>query len=365
MKKIITIMIVFVVLLTTPSLTYAEPPPPGHGNPDDNKPIIQISGTVQGNGYYIQITVRQSSQGDPGPLPGAASSPSPSEQQSSNTQQTNSTNDTTSQTVAWTDENGYHTMTSNGQMITVQSAHSDLHGTLPNYNWPIFQGQHPNATPYEVTVNGQFTQIIWVPNGTTITFGTPPAGAPAQPAAVPASNGSLDPYQVALDAYAHVPLPQLQIKMNPALGLVALPGWFWIDGYDGKPFGTTRTVIVPPAVGPEVPASEVPLTDTRRLSSAFTVDVQVWATGYAWSFGDGGNLTTQSLGQRFPQESTIQHTYEHSSLAFPDGFPVRVTTTFEAEYRVNGGSPQPLPSIHQTYAATYPVQEIQPVLVGH
>ncbi|MDE3075208.1 MAG: hypothetical protein KGJ86_07240, partial [Chloroflexota bacterium] len=82
-------------------------------------------------------------------------------------------------------------------------------------------------------------------------------------------------------------------------------------------------------------------------------------------FGDGNSLVTQSLGQPYPAESDITHSYEYSSLPFASGFPVRVTVEYDAEFRVNGGGPQGLPPIIRTYEHDYPVQEIQPVLTAH
>jgi hypothetical protein len=183
------------------------------------------------------------------------------------------------------------------------------------------------------------------------------------PAAPPAGNGgSTDPYQVALNLLDHVPLPNVQINENPALGLVNLPGWFWISEYDGKPFGASQTVIVPPAVGPNVPITQVPANDPRRQSTSFTVSVEVWPTSYQWTFGDGASLATQSLGQSYPAQSDIQHVYQYSSLQTQSGFPIQVTVVFAAQYQVNGGAGQGLPPMSRTYTAAYQVQEAQSLL---
>ena len=40
-----------------------------------------------------------------------------------------------------------------------------------------------------------------------------------------------------------------------------------------------------------------------------------------------------------------------------------VTAEYSAEYSVNGGPPQGLPSVRRTYGSDFQVQEIQPVLV--
>ena len=90
----------------------------------------------------------------------------------------------------------------------------------------------------------------------------------------------------------------------------------------------------------------------------------MWPSRYDWSFGDGGNLTSQSLGKPYPAESDVQHKYEFSSLRYRAGFPVRLTVTFAAEFRVNGGAPQGLPPMRRTWGSDFRVQEIQPVLTA-
>ncbi len=42
-----------------------------------------------------------------------------------------------------------------------------------------------------------------------------------------------DPHQVALSLFDHLDLPDLRIDMNPRLGMVAVPTWFWVEGYNG------------------------------------------------------------------------------------------------------------------------------------
>jgi hypothetical protein len=231
-------------------------------------------------------------------------------------------------------------------------------------NWQSLLQSHPNQTPYVLYVDNQFRQVIWIPNGpssSNVNFGAPPVASPV-PAAPPVGNGGTDPYQVALSLLDHVPLPNVQIKENPALGLVNLPGWFWIDGYNGGPFGDSRTITIPPAIGPDVPFTDVPANDPRRQPTSFTVSVQVWPTSYQWSFGDGSSLVTESLGQPYPAESDIQHVYQFSSLRAHGGFPIQVTVVFAAQFQVNGGAAQGLPPMSHTYTATYPVQEAQSLL---
>lgn len=226
--------------------------------------------------------------------------------------------------------------------------------------------QHQNQNPYLLYVDQQFSGIIWVPessNSSNVTIVPAPDSPPQQP--VPSGDGSsTDPREVALDALGHQPLPNVQVRMNPALGLVAMPTWFWVDGYDGSPFGTSRTVDIPPDVGSDVPVTVVPANDPRRQGSSFTVEVRIWPSRYQWNFGDGTTLVSQTLGKQYPVQSDIQHTYEFSSLQFSGGFPVRLTIDFSAEYRVNDGAPQGLPTIEHTYESDYRVQEAQSVLAS-
>jgi hypothetical protein len=175
---------------------------------------------------------------------------------------------------------------------------------------------------------------------------------------------ALRPREVAIEVLHQIPLPDIRVRMNPDTGLVALPAWFWVENYDGQANSSARTVELPPLVGPEIPLAVVPANDPRRQSQSFSVEVRVWPTQYLWSFGDGTTFASQTLGQRYPEVSEIQHTYEHSSLRTSGGFPVRLTVAFAAEYRVDGGPPQGLPSTQRTYEARYRVQEVQTVLTG-
>lgn len=341
--------------------------------PDNNKPRAgtQVRTSVESrpDGVYVQIEVRQTSPGihrpaeRPGSAP-AATGPRSPVGASSSAAAAPSTSSAASRGRTWKDATGIHHESADGDRITLTPP---MISSATRDSWVRQLQQHPNEDPYLLYSNDQFGGLVWLPRGTnpdSIRFGAPPAAAPP-PVAVPAGGGiTIDPRDVALDALSRVPLPNIQIRMNPSLGLVALPGWFWVEGYDGRPFGTSRTVDIPPAVGADVPADLVPADDARRRGSSITVDVRVWAAKYEWSFGDGASVVTRSLGKPYPQESDIQHTYEYSSLRFPGGFPVRLTVEYAAEYRVDGGPPQPLPPIRRTYEAGYRVQEVQPVLTG-
>ena len=343
-----------------PKSAQAGGPPPGGGDPFGNAPQVDVKVTSTPSGVYIQITVKQTVPGSIAPTPQPGSTPVPPATPAPKGQPGSSSTPTTGGDKTWSDETGIYEETPDGHIYYL---------TVPNISsqtdWLSLLQSHPNQTPYVLYLDNQFRQIIWIPNGPSsgsVNFGAPPSVQPT-PAAPPAGNGSgTDPYQIALNLLDHVPLPNVQINENPALGLVNLPGWFWINGYDGKPFGDSQTVTIPPAVGPNVPFTQVPADDPSRQPTSFTVSVQVWPTGYQWSFGDGSSLVTQSLGQSYPAQSDIQHVYQTSSLRTQNGFPVQVTVVFAAQYQVNGGGAQGLPSMSHAYAATYPVQEAQSLL---
>jgi hypothetical protein len=220
----------------------------------------------------------------------------------------------------------------------------------------------PDPTPRQPRPQPGQNGVTLLPDGGGERVGTLPL--PPLPGDDRPPGGGLDPYSVAIDILAHVPLPDITVRMSPAIGLVALPSWYWIEGYDGQPFGASRTIDIPPEVSAQVPFTEVPEDDPRRQGRTFTVEVRVWADRYDWSFGDGAGLTTRSLGRSYPDEADLKHTYEHSSLRYPDGFPVRVTAAYAAAWRVDGGEWQGLRTIRRTYGGSFRVQEIQTVLVG-
>ena len=351
----LTVILVWLLLITSTASAQGQD---GTFWPDANKPSsgTQVEYRVENrpDGVYVHITLRRSDPGshepggqpvgyvpnEPPPASGGSSAPPASAMRE------------------WTDNTGYHRIAADGQRVdamppNISSATRD--------SWLAQMGTHPNERPYLLYINGQFQGLIWVPDTTSnvnLVVDQPPS-----PPALPGGNAnSADPREVALDALGHLPFPNVQLKANPGLGLVAVPSWFWVEGYDGQPIGISRTVTVPPEVGPEVPLTTVPATDPRRLPTAFTVEVRVTPGSYDWSFGDGATLTANSLGQPYPAESEIKHTYEHSSLPYAGGFPLRLTVRFDTEFRLNGGGWVGLPAAERLYETAYRVQEMQPVL---
>lgn len=335
----------------------------GSFDPSGGRTTVNVKVTSTPSGVYVQISVKQTDPGTNKPPISSTKPPTPAPTPKSAPSGDASPTSTPGGDRTWSDPTGIYEQTPSGNLYYL---------TIPNISsqgsWSSLFQQHPNQMPWVLYLNGQFQGLIWIPNSTQsqpLQFGSPPVASPT-PAPPPAGDGSsTDPYQVALSLLDHVPLPNIQIKENPTLGLVNLPGWFWVDGYDGKPFGTSRTVTIPPAVGPNIPFTQIPANDPRRQPTSFTVSVKIWPTSYQWSFGDGTTLTTQSLGQGYPAQSDIQHTYQYSSLKTQSGFPIQLSVVFAAQYQVNSGAPRAVPSISHTYSATYPVQEAQALLTSH
>jgi hypothetical protein len=192
--------------------------------------------------------------------------------------------------------------------------------------------------------------------------------------------------------------PGLHIGMNPQLGMVAVPTWFWVEGYEGQNIAKTRTlieaheecrfVVVPDDRGRPVLAADGRPQLRRQCeprTTTFTIDVQLWPSRYAWDFGDQhgqevscivASTCQDGLGQAFVDSrhpSTIRHPYVWTSLGRtgvngdPDAYRISLGITFSASFRVrvNGGSPTPwqnLPDRELSWAASHQVQEAQAIL---
>lgn len=224
------------------------------------------------------------------------------------------------------------TSVSTGRAPSCRISVQNIGIVLSNSPWyQAEQAAHPDHVFASVSCDDGFFAFIWIPVGT-------PAGASVQVVFV--DDDGVDPLAVALELLNHLPIPDIAIDANPATGLVALPSWFWLDGYDGSPISSSDAL---PGVA---------------------VDVEVEPLVYRWSFGDGTTAETTSLGQRYPAESDIRHVYEQSSLAAGGAYSVTVEVTFAARYRVNGGAWETLDPITRSFSNDYPVQQLQSVLVG-
>jgi hypothetical protein len=188
--------------------------------------------------------------------------------------------------------------------------------------------QHPGQVPYALHCGGALQGIVWLPAGASSVQ------------VLPAPGETVDPMTLVMSLLASIRLPDMHLRMNPATGLVALSTWYWVEGYDGAPI--------------------------RRVArlGAIIVEVELTPSGYRWAFGDGATLETMSLGQAYPQESDLRHTYERSSLGAGGQYRVTLDVTWAVRFRVNGGPWQDLPSMTRSFVAAYPVQQAQSVLTG-
>jgi len=208
---------------------------------------------------------------------------------------------------------------------------------------------------------------------------------------------NFDPYPLAVRMAAEVPPPDLRIGMNPALGMVRVPTWFWVEGYDGGMLAQSESVLEA-----HQRCRFVVIRDDKRQpildedgrpkvrqectveTTTFTVDVRLWPGRFQWDFGDnhsraigclGQGDCGDALGQVFvdaKHPSPIQHPYVWSSLGMnggQDAYTVKLGITFAAQYRVtvNGNGVgtngwRSLPERELTWTANHQVQEAQAVL---
>lgn len=182
-----------------------------------------------------------------------------------------------------------------------------------------FYAAHPDETSFYLYCDGQYVGLVWRKNDP----GTP---RPAVP-----------PEDVAMNLREEIPMPQVSIRANPAVGLAGSESWFWVEGYSGAPI--------------------------TRSTDAFgrIVEVEAGVTRYEWAFGDGVTVAG-SLGRPYPERSDIRHTYERSSARSGDGYAAQVRFVFSVRYRIDGSAWVDLPGITRTASFRYPVQESQAVI---
>ena len=177
------------------------------------------------------------------------------------------------------------------------------------------------------------------------TIPDPPSGAGqvATPTPVP-----LIPVDVPREASAlasSVEVPQVQVHMNPTIGMVNVPTWFWAEGYRGQDLVASRSWSPP--------------------YEPTTIEVRYHVKKFVWNYGDGGQIENLSLGQAYPQVSDIRNTYQWSSRSEPGGvFHVALIVQWDVAYRVNGSTPETLPSVQRRYETSYPVQQLQPIITN-
>jgi hypothetical protein len=194
-------------------------------------------------------------------------------------------------------------------------------------------------------------------------------------------------------------LPDVRIGMNPRLGMVGVPTWFWVEGYDGgarvlnSSISATRQECHPTverdARGDAVLGEDgAPATHEtcHTFTDTLSVEVRAWPKQYAWDFGDAhaisvpcsdGSACPRGLGQAFSAVSgagpgpRIEHAYTWSSLARSgslDAYSVGLGITFGAQFRFGLNSTpnstwQTLNDRTLTWADLHQVREAQAILV--
>jgi hypothetical protein len=225
----------------------------------------------------------------------------------------------------------------------------------------------------------------------------PPGALAGIPCDVSSSGNSTDPRQIARGMFDNMDMPSLRVDMNPRLGMVAVPTWFWVEGYDGDVIPLTDNLLLThqechrvadrDANGiAQLDANGIPRThqDCRIISDTLTVEVRVWPRMFEWSFGDNHGKTVgcpdvaacpAGIGQPYTDPrspSPIAHAYQWSSLGAngaADAYTIGLGITFGAQYRfsTNGGSLsgwQGLGDRGLSWSATHQVQEAQAIITG-
>lgn len=223
----------------------------------------------------------------------------------------------------------------------------------------------------------------------------PPQANGGLPCTVTTTGASVDPRAIAAELLSRLSLPDLRLNMNPRLGLVAVPTWFWVEGYSGDVIPLSRSLTIPReectlvvernARGdPVLDPSGVPVVHQRcvRTLETIGVELRVWPSTYHWSFGDakeqliscgGIGACRSGLGRAYTDPHTpspIQHAYVFSSLGQQgetDAYGVNLSITFSAQYRFSRNGTvvdgwQGLPDRELSWSADHRVREAQAVL---
>ncbi|MDQ3809000.1 MAG: hypothetical protein M3336_01790, partial [Chloroflexota bacterium] len=227
----------------------------------------------------------------------------------------------------------------------------------------------------------------------------PPEPTGGIPCLTRSPSQHIDPLEMALRMSAELPPPALKIGMNPELGMVRLPTWFWAEGYDGADLGAARTMVEAheechfARVTDESSGAPVLERDGRPQlrrecqvrSSTWKIEVRLSPTRFTWDFGDASGREiacnapgscSEGLGRVFTDTwtpSPIRHAYSWTSLGKTgvdealDAYRVSLGITFSAAFRVgiDGGALggwRSLPERTLSWSANHRVQQAQAVL---
>lgn len=217
----------------------------------------------------------------------------------------------------------------------VSAGDPELADTEYTEEWFEAQAEdHPDEVAYALFEGGELDKVVWLP-----------ADATARMEEI-RELLNFDPEEEAKKLLDALPVPRARIGMNPSLGMVNVPTFFWMEwdgGYDGAPIEQSVTVL------------------------GETVGVTVAPTGYDWDFGDPESdedrMSSDTPGEPWPAESEIRYVYNQASTAAPDGYEVRVAISWKAEWSAGGASKGELRKmVGDGASARHRVQELQSVL---
>ena len=223
----------------------------------------------------------------------------------------------------------------------------------------------------------------------------PPTALAGIPCDTATPDTTVDPREIARAMFDQMPMPDLRLGMNPSLGMVAVPTWFWIEGYNGDVIPLVDHLVLAHEECQRIPVRDAdghvrldsgraPVTrrECHTVSDTLTVEVRAWPRQFDWSFGDSESQPVlcpavaacpAGIGLPFVDSRTpspIAHAYRWSSLGqngLADAYTVQLRINFGAQYRfsTNGASSsgwQTLADRALSWSASHQVREAQAVL---
>ena len=127
---------------------------------------------------------------------------------------------------------------------------------------------------------------------------------------------------------------QLLVHQNPNRGITHVPTWYWATGYAGQALTSMGELDVP-WVHNWIDAAGLHRSESGTYH--LSIFVRLRPSRYLWQFGDGAGADTSSLGQAYPNESNVQHSYGHHSGNQPDDqYTYGLTVNWTSDWTVSG-----------------------------